>query len=490
MILGARYPWLLVLLALALLPFFWQKARAISFSSLAIVPRDRVSVVITHIIRAAASLAIASLVLGMAGIVRPERTVVVKGTGAQCVLLFDESGSMDAKFAGALNDETKIDVTRQMALEYVKKRPQDILGIAVFGTSAVFVMPFTQSREALEAAIMVQEAKLHGTSIDNGLFMALSFFEGEPLAGSRCIIFFSDGGSVLRHELRDTLRDLFRRYDVKLYWIFIRYEDEAGPFDAPSEFNLARRIYDSLLELGVPLKAYDATNPGALSQALSDIDKLEKSVIFYQTTASRRLLLYLLPPCTCVPALFDCNQTLGGEEMAKRRMTVLLTLALFLLSTGAVIEGIRLYRYFSLNRAIYNGTIVWAKGELPPEAVFSKAYWLARYGHSNSALSSLESLRYAGRYGFRSEVHYNLGNLYFKEAFKTQKSSLLFLAEESYREALALDPSAYDYKYNLAFLLKLKRKLEQNEEQEKKEKSQTLRRDKLRYTPGFRGDRP
>jgi mxaK protein len=133
---------------------------------------------------------------------------------------------------------------------------------------------------------------------------------------------------------------------------------------------------------------------------------------------------------------------------------------------------------------------VWAKGELPPEAVFSKAYWLARYGHSNSALSSLESLRYAGRYGFRSEVHYNLGNLYFKEAFKTQKSSLLFLAEESYREALALDPSAYDYKYNLAFLLKLKRKLEQNEEQEKKEKSQTLRRDKLRYTPGFRGDRP
>jgi len=295
MMLTVHIPWMLVLLALALLPFFWQKARAISFSSLAAIPRDKTSTALTYFVRAVAALTIASLVLGMAGLSRPERDVWRTGSGAQCVLLFDESDSMNELFAGSAGTgkmESKMTVTRRLALEYINSRSHDVLGVAAFGSSAVFVLPFTERKEAIEAAIKVQTASMFGTSIDDGLFMALSFFENEPMVGSRCIIFFSDGGGAIRDQFRDKIKELFERYRVKLYWIFIRQPEERGPFvPNPSDsktFSVAGIIYQSLAGLGVELKAYDAEKPNALKDALADIDKLEKQPIPYRERVPRQ----------------------------------------------------------------------------------------------------------------------------------------------------------------------------------------------------------
>lgn len=285
MMFTVHLPWMLVLLALALLPFVWQKARAISFSSLRALPRDRISTALTYFVRAASSLTIVAIVLGMAGLSRPERDVWRTGRGAQCVLLFDESDSMNELFAGSAGTgkaESKMTVTRRLALEYVKGRPHDVLGVAAFGSSPVFVLPFTERREAIEAAVKALAANLWGTSIDEGLFMALSFFENEPMVGSRCIIFFSDGGGAIRDQFKDKIRELFAKHQVKLYWIFIRSPNERSPFDKGPPFNIARDIYRSFQELGMPLKAYDAENPAALSDALSDVDKLERQPIPYK----------------------------------------------------------------------------------------------------------------------------------------------------------------------------------------------------------------
>lgn len=294
MMFTVHLPWMLVLLALALLPFVWQKARAISFSSLRALPRDRISTALTYFVRAASSLTIVAIVLGMAGLSRPERDVWRTGRGAQCVLLFDESDSMNEFFAGAAGTgktESKMDATRRLALEYVKGRPHDVLGVAAFGSAPVFVLPFTERREAIEAAVKALAANLWGTSIDEGLFMALSFFENEPLVGSRCIIFFSDGGGSIRDQFKDKMRELFAKHQVKLYWIFIRQPEERGPFDVNGPgrlFSLANIIYQSLADLGVPLKAYDAEQPNALRDALADVDKLERQPIRYKERVPRQ----------------------------------------------------------------------------------------------------------------------------------------------------------------------------------------------------------
>lgn len=292
MMLTVHTPWLLALLALALLPFFWHKARAISFSSLKALPRDRISSVLTYLIRAAAALTIVAIVLGMAGLSRPERVVWRTGSGAQCVLLFDESDSMNELFAGSAGtgkSESKMTVTRRLALEYVENRPHDVLGIAAFGSYAVYVLPFTERKEAIQAAVKAQAANLWGTSIDDGLFMALSFFENEPAVGSRCIIFFSDGGGAIRDNLKPKLRELFARYQVKLYWIFMRSPDDRSPFDVSGPgrlYSLANIIYESLRELG-PLTAYDTISQSALREALADVDKLEKQPIRYSERVPR-----------------------------------------------------------------------------------------------------------------------------------------------------------------------------------------------------------
>ncbi|MDP3947303.1 MAG: vWA domain-containing protein [bacterium] len=294
MMFTVHIPWMLVLLALALLPFFWQKARAISFSSLAALPRDKISTALTYFVRAVSALTIVSLVLGMAGLSRPETVVWRIGTGAQCVLLFDESDSMNEPFAGSAGTgkfESKMDATRRLALEYVANRPHDVLAVAAFGSSAIYVLSFTERKEALIAAVKAQAANLWGTSIDVGLFMALSFFENEPIVGSRCVIFFSDGGGAIRDDFKPKMRELFARYQVRLYWIFVRSPNERGPFDVSGPgplFSLANVIYQSLAELGAPLKAYDAMNPNALREALADVDKLEKQPIPYKERVPRQ----------------------------------------------------------------------------------------------------------------------------------------------------------------------------------------------------------
>lgn len=175
--------------------------------------------------------------------------------------------------------------------------------------------------------------------------------------------------------------------------------------------------------------------------------------------------------------------------MAKRRIKILLALALVLLGVGMGIEGMGLYEARTLNFAIEEGTIAGAEGDLPLEAAFSKAYWLARYGRYDDAAQILNALgkSESGGRKFRSALRYNLGNVYLYQAFATRKGSFISLAEESYRDALSADPGAMDAKYNLARLIKLRRAAEKKEG---KKKEPTPAPKGWRFMPGPRGDNP
>lgn len=175
--------------------------------------------------------------------------------------------------------------------------------------------------------------------------------------------------------------------------------------------------------------------------------------------------------------------------MAKRRIAILLAIAFVLLGVGMGMEGMRLYEAWTLNRAIEDGTIAAAEGDLPLEAAFSKAYWLKRYGRYDRAAQILNALRDHGDRGFQSELHYNLGNVYLGMAIETGKGSDARLAEESYRDALTADPYAGDAKYNLARLIKIKREAEKKKG-EKDGNKKALAPQGWRFMPGPRGDNP
>ncbi len=315
------HPGLLVLLPLALLPL-WSRARAPVLNAwVALLPRDRASDALQQALRAAAVLALAALVLALAGPYWPEYTVEKVGQGAEIVLVLDRSRSMDQGFAGgsrkpggtpekntpeALDRYMKLQgnrdrdpkgqVARRLLAEFTAGRPNDRFGMIAFSTLPLRVLEFTQKNEAIQAAISAGNIGrgLSETNIGLALLEAISFFDGQPYTGSRIVMLVSDGGDRLDALTREQIANAARKQRVAIYWLYLRSanspglmaeEGEAtGDADTVPEHTL-HRFFESL---GTPYHAYEADNDKDLQKAIDDVNRLENLPITYLDTVARR----------------------------------------------------------------------------------------------------------------------------------------------------------------------------------------------------------
>ena len=95
------HAWLLWLLPLAALPLLAQPGGALDNAWPALLQHDRASEALGWALRVFGVLALAALVVGLAGPYRPEYQIERVGKGAEIVLVLDRSRSMDQGFAGA-----------------------------------------------------------------------------------------------------------------------------------------------------------------------------------------------------------------------------------------------------------------------------------------------------------------------------------------------------------------------------------------------------
>lgn len=317
-------PWLLWLLPLALLPLWAAPGVALPNTWLCGLPRDAASQALQWALRAAAVLALAALVVGVAGPYRPEVQVEKLGRGAEIVLVLDRSRSMDQPFAGAGRGaataavtgtgpealdyyatlraaearESKGKVARQLLSTFARQRPDDRFGMVVFSTLPMQVLGFTHKPEIIQAAINAGNIGrgLSETNIGLALQSALGFFEDRPYTGSRIVLLVSDGGDRLDVDARERITQLARKHRVAFYWIYIRSprspglrlgQDQApAEADAVPEYFL-HRFFESLQR---PYRAYEADNPEALQEAINDVNRLESLPITYFDTLPRREL--------------------------------------------------------------------------------------------------------------------------------------------------------------------------------------------------------
>ena len=313
-------PWVLWLLPLALWPLALGAGAAtqpLANAWVALLPRDAASVVVGWALRAALALAIALLVLGMAGPYRPEYPVERVGRGAEIVLLLDRSRSMDQRFAGSragapkgtgpealdyymklrdANRDAKGKVARQMLSDFAARRPDDRFGLIVFSGIPIRALDFTQKQEVIQAAIGAGNIGRGLSETDIGLAMtaALESFEGRPYTGSRIVMLVSDGGDHIDVEVRDSIAALARKLRVSIYWIYIRSTSSPGLMaeaseppqnaDTVPEYFL-HRFFQSI---GTPYRAYEAENPEALQKAIDEVNRLENLPITYTDTIPRR----------------------------------------------------------------------------------------------------------------------------------------------------------------------------------------------------------
>ncbi len=236
--------------------------------------------------------AIAGLVLGMAGLHRTEQSRERIGHGAHIVLLLDRSSSMDNSFAGRApngSEESKATAARRLLTDFVKQRQTDLIGVAEYSTSPLFVMPLTENKNAVQAAIAATATPALGfTHVSKGLGMAISFFQQQPVTGSRIVLLVSDGAAAIDHDSEQKLRLWFKQQQVRLYWIFLRTAGSPGIFDKPEDSRDDNAqampelyLHQFFLGLGSPYQAYEAESPDALKQAIADINQLENLPMHY-----------------------------------------------------------------------------------------------------------------------------------------------------------------------------------------------------------------
>ncbi|SMF96629.1 mxaC protein [Methylomagnum ishizawai] len=300
MSLGFTQPLWLWLVPLATLPLCSSLFVPVGYPWNALLPGDTGSRALDYGLRLLGVLAFVGLILGLAGPYLRESSVERVGQGANLVLLLDRSRSMDDSFAGRTpggGEEAKSAAAVRLLDQFIDSRPHDRIGVAAFSTGPLFVLPFTDNREAVAAA--VRAAGLPGlaqTHVAKGLALALSYFEGGGSPGSRAVLLVSDGAAVIDRQSEALLRRAFVERGVRLYWIFLRTAGNPGLFELPEavddtpEARPERHLHLFFESLGIPYRAYEAENPEALGRAMADIDRLENLPLRYTETHPRQPL--------------------------------------------------------------------------------------------------------------------------------------------------------------------------------------------------------
>lgn len=285
------HPYMLWLLPLALLPLVFQRTHTHNYSWLAMLPADPLSNLIGFILKILAVCILASTIIGLSAPHSHQQEIERIGVGAQIGLVLDRSASMDDPFSGSTEStvgETKSAAASRLITQFVKSRQNDMIGMISFSNSAMHVLPLTENKEAVVAAVRATAGNaLFQTNIGSGLTSGAGLFDKMPDSGSRAVILLSDGAGRIEANTQEKIKEWFDRLGISLYWIVLRQPGGLSIFDKnykpqddqplPPEIEL----YEFFKTLKTPFNAYEAENPRTLQLAIDDINRKEKKPIKY-----------------------------------------------------------------------------------------------------------------------------------------------------------------------------------------------------------------
>ncbi len=288
-------PWVLWLLPLAFLPLLFLRAHAKTYSCLDMLPADALSDLIGLLLKVLAVLTLIFIVLGLSAPHTNEQKIKKIGIGAQIGFVLDRSASMDDPFSGSPNTsndatvgETKSVAASRLISSFVQSRQNDMMGIITFSNSAMYVLPLTENKNAIVAAVKATAGNsLFQTNIGSGLTSVAGLFDKVPDSGSRAVILLTDGGGRIDASTEQKIKDWFDRFHLSLYWIVLREPGGLSIFDekyVPKEDEPLPpqiELNEFFKTLKTPFKAYEADDPKSLQMAIEDINRKEKKPIAY-----------------------------------------------------------------------------------------------------------------------------------------------------------------------------------------------------------------
>jgi mxaC protein len=326
------HPAVLLLLPLALLPLFVRQRDTLGFSHLPWLPRDRVGQVMGWVWRACAVLALAAIVMALAGPGRSDLQEERTGRGAEIMVLMDRSRSMDEKMlpsdwrsidplsrlAHLSRGPQKSAVARELLSEFVAKRPEDRFSLMFFSTRPLNVVPFTQHDQVVQAGIAAGAAGrgLSNTDVGRALLAGIDQFEAREYSGSRIILLVSDGGTFLTEPIQRRIRAGLLRNRIALYFIHLRSYN--SPALDSTEVNADRapevQLHRFFSTLKTPYRSYEAEAKEDLARAVADVGRQQNFPLDYIEQFPRadysRIFVTL--------AAFACALLLAGRVLSLR----------------------------------------------------------------------------------------------------------------------------------------------------------------------------
>ena len=242
MIGGFATPAWLLLLPLALLPLLRRRGDVVAFPAIGWLPASRKGKWLDRAGRVLAALLIGCVVVGLAAPRQGPTTVERWARGAEIVIAFDRSSSMDEylrniNLAGRnelIDRVTKNEAVRSALLDFIARRPSDRYALTMFGTAPMRVLPMTDDVAAIRAGLQATAIGrgLPRTDMGAVLRSAIAEFDDRPYAGSRAILLVSDGGAYLDADTRRSVAEGLQRSRIALYFLYIRSSTHAPDLQA------------------------------------------------------------------------------------------------------------------------------------------------------------------------------------------------------------------------------------------------------------------
>ncbi len=229
-----------------------------------------------------------SISLLIVSLARPQREFaeeVVKGEGIDIFLVMDVSSSMLARDF----DPDRLSVSKQVAIDFVRHRIYDRIGLAVFAAESYTQCPLTHDHNVLINYLEgLQCGSLEdGTAIGMGLAAAVNRLKDSD-AKSKVVVLLTDGVNNAGYIRPATAANVAREFGIKVYTIGVgSYGQALSPVrrraDGQYMFGLTNvEIDEKLLQEiadGTGGKYYRATTKERLQRVYEEIDRLEKTEV-------------------------------------------------------------------------------------------------------------------------------------------------------------------------------------------------------------------
>ncbi|MCF6158552.1 MAG: VWA domain-containing protein [wastewater metagenome] len=315
------YPWfLLLLIPFGLLFFFWRGKKYIGYSSLCYIEEPKghkkiVSGLFKPVFFGAIFFLIVAITYPQTKYYEEETSI----RGREIALCIDTSFSTTGE---------AIETIKKIVGDFVKRRPNDLIGITIFGTDAALIVVPTMETQLLEKSLERIHASQVGyqTAIGEGLFTsiaalfekemdkqftitelrnsinreyladyAISFIkemERRDVLKNKLVILFTDGIYNIGISPERPLR-LLKRMGIKAYVVAVKASDVTG-IDPDLAAQHIEELKQAVESTGG--KYFHAENFDEVAKFYREIDKIEKDKIIVERI-SRKKDLYIYPTC-------------------------------------------------------------------------------------------------------------------------------------------------------------------------------------------------